>query len=73
MAPLDFPKATDIGTVKEMAEDSKPHCKGVVRSKPSCISSSTHKFLSDSLAHMSDKERTAMEPVHLVSLEIYLN
>jgi hypothetical protein len=32
MAALDFPKASVIGTAKEMAEDSKLHCKGVVGS-----------------------------------------
>jgi len=48
MAPLNFPKATVIGTAKEMAEDSKLHCKGAVRNKPSCINSSTNKCLSDS-------------------------
>jgi hypothetical protein len=43
MAPLDFLKAAVIHTAKEMAEDSKPHHKGVVRSKPSWVSLNTKK------------------------------
>jgi hypothetical protein len=70
MSQLGFPKATVIGTAKEMPADSKLHCKGVIRSKPCRINSSTNKCLSDSLAQLSNKERTAMEPVHMMSPEI---
>jgi hypothetical protein len=70
--PLDLPRGTVIGTAEEMAEDTvamlncedgNPKLEGSAVRTPNKVDIKTKKYLRDSLAHLSDKERAETEPV----------